>query len=54
MFQLAGGTAVYERCPLQRLSRDIHVAATHGMVAPRTYELTGRLALGLETNTAQL
>ena len=54
MFQTAGGTAVYELSPLQRLSRDIHVAATHGMVAPRTFELYGRLALGLETDTAGL
>ena len=51
MFQAAGGAAVYETNPLQRLSRDIHVAATHGMVAPRTYEFFGRMGLGLKTKT---
>ncbi len=54
MFQLAGGTSVYERCPLQRLARDVQVAATHGMVAPRTYEMIGRKTLGLDTHIAQL
>ena len=50
----AGGAAVYLREPLQRKIRDGQVAATHAMVAPRIHELTGRLALGLETNTTLL
>jgi alkylation response protein AidB-like acyl-CoA dehydrogenase len=54
MTELAGGTAVYRSSPLQRLLRDVYVAASHGMVAPRTYEITGRMALGLETDTRQL
>ena len=52
--ELAGGSAVFSSSPLDRLSRDIRVAASHGMVARRTYELTGRLALGQETDVAQL
>ena len=50
----AGGSAVYLREPLQRMVRDGQVAATHAMVAPRIRELTGRLRLGLATDTALL
>jgi len=50
----AGGSAVYLREPLQRMVRDGQVAATHAMVAPRIRELTGRLRLGLDTDTALL
>ena len=50
----AGGTAVYLREPLQRFVRDGQVASTHAMVAQRIYELTGRLSLGLETDTTLL
>ena len=54
MYHLAGGTSVYRSSPLQRIFRDVHVATQHMMVSPATLELTGRLLLGLETNTAQL
>ncbi len=54
LYEMSGSSAVYESCPLERLFRDVHVAATHGMVAHRTYELMGRLALGLETDVRQL
>lgn len=54
MYNLAGGTSVYLRSPLQRYFRDVHVATQHMMVAPATLELTGRLLLGLETDTAML
>ena len=50
----AGGTAVYLREPLQRAVRDGQVAATHAMVADRIRELTGRLRLGLDTDTGLL
>ena len=50
----AGGTAVYLREPLQRAVRDGQVAATHAMVAERIHELTGRLRLGLDTDTTLL
>jgi alkylation response protein AidB-like acyl-CoA dehydrogenase len=54
MYNLAGGTSVYRRSPLQRIFRDVHVATQHMMVSPATFELTGRLLLGLETDTAML
>jgi len=54
MYALGGGTSVYQRSPLQRIFRDVHVATQHMMVSPATLELTGRLLLGLETETSQL
>jgi alkylation response protein AidB-like acyl-CoA dehydrogenase len=52
--RLAGGSDVYERSPIQRRFRDAHAATQHMLVAPATLELTGRLLLGLETDTSQL
>ena len=54
MYHLAGGSSVYAASPLQRIFRDVHVATQHMMVAPATLELTGRLFLGLETETSLL
>jgi indole-3-acetate monooxygenase len=53
-FRLGGGTAIYDRSPLQRRFRDANVANAHMLVAPATLELTGRLVLGLETDATQL
>jgi alkylation response protein AidB-like acyl-CoA dehydrogenase len=50
----AGGGSIYLSSPLQRRFRDLNVATQHMMVAPATLELAGRLALGLETDTAML
>jgi alkylation response protein AidB-like acyl-CoA dehydrogenase len=54
LFRTAGGTAVYDSSALQRVFRDVNVASQHAMVAPRTYELVGRMALGQSTDIAQL
>ena len=54
MYEVAGGTAVYRDSPLQRHFRDVHAATQHMMVGTSTYELTGRLLLGLETDTSFL
>jgi alkylation response protein AidB-like acyl-CoA dehydrogenase len=54
MYELGGGTSVYRRSPLQRIFRDVHVATQHMMVGPSTLELTGRLFLGVETDTSLL
>ncbi|HEY1833876.1 MAG TPA: acyl-CoA dehydrogenase family protein [Solirubrobacteraceae bacterium] len=53
-YHAAGGVAIYLDSPLQRRLRDIHVATQHIMVAPATWELTGRLLLGLPTDITQL
>ena len=54
MYDLGGGTAIYEDSPLQRRFRDAHAATAHFQVNPATWELAGRLLLDLPTNTAQL
>jgi alkylation response protein AidB-like acyl-CoA dehydrogenase len=54
MHDLGGGTAIYEDSPLQRRFRDAHTATAHFQVNPATWELVGRLLLGLPTKTAQL
>ena len=54
MYKAAGGAAVYKTSPIQRCFRDVYVATQHAMVAPRTFEVVGRMRLGLETDTRQL
>ena len=53
-YELGGGTAIYETSPLQRRFRDVHAATQHMLIGPSTWELTGRLMLGLPTDIAQL
>jgi indole-3-acetate monooxygenase len=53
-YRLGGGSAIYETSPLQRRFRDANVATQHILVAPRTWELTGRLLMGLPTDVTQL
>jgi alkylation response protein AidB-like acyl-CoA dehydrogenase len=54
MYDLGGGSAIYEDSPLQRRFRDAHAATAHFQVNAATWELAGRLLLGLPTRTAQL
>lgn len=54
MYGGGGGTSIYESSPLQRHFRDVHVATQHMLVAPATWELAGRIALGLDTDVSQL
>jgi len=54
MYEAGGGTSIYSRSPLQRRFRDVHAATQHAMVAPATWELTGRLLLGQDTDVTQL
>jgi alkylation response protein AidB-like acyl-CoA dehydrogenase len=44
-FTLAGGSAVYDRSPLQRRMRDLHVAAQHATINRRHYAAAGKAAL---------
>ena len=54
MYDLGGGSAIYEDSPLQRRFRDAHAATAHFQVNPATWELTGRLLLDQPTDTAML
>ncbi|MBL8351904.1 MAG: acyl-CoA dehydrogenase family protein [Burkholderiaceae bacterium] len=54
VYTLAGGAAVFAASPLQRALRNVRVATQHMMVGDATYELTGRLLLGVPTNVAML
>jgi len=54
VYRLGGGSVIYESSPLQRRFRDAHVATQHMLVAPATWELGGRLVLGLESDVSQL
>jgi indole-3-acetate monooxygenase len=54
MYDLGGGTAIYEDSPLQRRFRDAHTATAHFQVNPAIWELCGRLLLDVPTNTGQL
>ena len=54
MYGAGGGSSIHEASALQRVFRDVHVVTQHGMVAERTYEPLGRMALGLPTSTDQL
>ena len=53
-YRLGGGSAIYDASPFQRRLRDAQVAAQHMLVAPATWELSGRLLLGLPADLSQL
>jgi alkylation response protein AidB-like acyl-CoA dehydrogenase len=48
VFKAAGGTAVYQKGPLDRCLRGIVTMNQHVIGTLRTYEMAGRLLLGLE------
>jgi alkylation response protein AidB-like acyl-CoA dehydrogenase len=54
MYDLGGGSSVFATSPLQRRFRDAHVATQHLMVALPTFELTGRILLGLPTDATMV
>jgi indole-3-acetate monooxygenase len=54
MYDLGGGSAIYDGSPLQRRFRDAHAATAHFQVNPATWELTGRILLGQATDTTML
>jgi alkylation response protein AidB-like acyl-CoA dehydrogenase len=54
MYTLGGATAIYAQSRLDRCLRDIHTAGAHVWVAPDTYELAGRLLLGLDPGSPNM
>ena len=47
-YTAAGSSAIFGSSPLQRCLRDIHTLTQHFFVAPPTYEMTGKVLLGVE------
>ena len=47
-YTAAGSSAIFASSPLQRRLRDIHTLTQHFFVAPPTYEMTGKVLLGVE------
>jgi alkylation response protein AidB-like acyl-CoA dehydrogenase len=54
MYSVGGATAIYATSRLDRCLRDAHTAAAHVWVAPDTYELAGRLLLGLDPGSTTI
>ncbi|HVQ75578.1 MAG TPA: acyl-CoA dehydrogenase family protein [Candidatus Binatia bacterium] len=54
MYSAGGASAIYAASRLDRCLRDAHTAAAHVWVAPDTYELAGRLLLGLDPGSATI
>jgi alkylation response protein AidB-like acyl-CoA dehydrogenase len=51
MYHLGGGTSIYRANDLQRCFRDVHVTTQHIMVAQPTYEVVGKVMLGIDPKT---
>jgi alkylation response protein AidB-like acyl-CoA dehydrogenase len=47
VYKATGGSAVYQKGPLDRCLRDVLTANQHVVATTRTYEMAGRLLLGL-------
>lgn len=54
MYDLAGGTAIYDDSPLQRHFRDAHTATAHFQVNEASRELPGRILLGQAADASTL
>ncbi|HJP77780.1 MAG TPA: acyl-CoA dehydrogenase family protein [Pseudonocardiaceae bacterium] len=54
MYDLGGGTAIYDESPLQRRFRDASTITAHIQVSQSTWETTGKLLLGVPADIAQL
>lgn len=54
MYSAGGASAIYAASRLDRCLRDAHTAAAHVWVAPDTYELAGRLLLGLDPRSPNI
>ena len=53
-YDLGGGASVFLSNSLQRRFRDAHSMTQHMMVSPATYELAGRVFMGLPTDASTL
>jgi alkylation response protein AidB-like acyl-CoA dehydrogenase len=51
VYELGGGTSLYESSGIQRCFRDVHAAVQHIQVQSGNFESAGRVLLGLEPGT---
>jgi len=54
MYDLAGGSAIYDDSPLQRRFRDAHTATAHFQVNEASRELPGRILLDQPADPSML
>ncbi len=54
MYDIAGGSAIYDDSPLQRRFRDAFTATAHFQVNEASRELPGRILLGLDADASML
>ncbi|MGH9173717.1 MAG: acyl-CoA dehydrogenase family protein, partial [Vicinamibacterales bacterium] len=52
IYDAAGAWAIYAANPLERCFRDIHTATQHNVVASPSYEMLGRILLGVDEQPA--
>ncbi len=48
VYRLGGAGSIFEGNRIERCFRDVHTAAQHAALAPRTLELVGQARLGLD------
>jgi len=51
LYHAVGGSSVYRGNDLERCFRDVHVPTQHFMVGQPTYEVVGKIRLGIDPKT---
>lgn len=54
VYDMGGGTVLFETSPIQRRFRDAHAITQHIVTAPATYELFGRVFFDQPTNASMI
>ena len=51
MYEVAGTSALYMDCPIERAHRDVHAICQHAILAPMWFEQAGKVYFGLTSNS---
>jgi indole-3-acetate monooxygenase len=54
MYDVAGGSAIYEAGHLAQCFRDVHACTQHIATATSNFELVGRVLFGLDPDTPRI
>jgi alkylation response protein AidB-like acyl-CoA dehydrogenase len=54
MYEAGGATSIYQRSLLERCFRDVHALTQHIIIQPPTYEMAGKVFLGVDLGPALL